>query len=105
LHTPPPSVILLALPLPPQRNPKMKNAVLMLAGVVVAGIVFTLAPLRAQPAAEKPAVQKWDYHHAQHPQNAAPEFSLHKLGDDGWELVAVTEYFSHVNYYFKRPKP
>lgn len=81
----------------------MKNAVLMLAGAVVAGIVLTLTPLNAQPAAEKPSVQKWEYLVDFHEKN------LKSNGEEGFELVTVTETEGSGGearrFYFKRPMP
>lgn len=68
---------------------------------LVAGIVFTLAPVAAQPAAEKPPVQKWEYL-----ETSNSRWS--DRGEDGWELVAVLEMedggFGARRFFFKRPK-
>jgi hypothetical protein len=64
----------------------------MLAGLLLLVVVgFT----QAAP----PAPQKWEYKYAS-------KFNdLNKLGDEGWELVAVTEYNGVAStFYLKRAK-
>jgi len=47
-------------------------------------------------------MQKWEYKRLA----GASVADLNKLGDEGWELVAITfgDYDMNNVYYFKRPK-
>ncbi len=46
-------------------------------------------------------MQKWEYFVMQG--SDVDKAELKKLGENGWELVAATEYYG-IKLYFKRPK-
>jgi hypothetical protein len=87
-----------------------------LAGLVLAacalGLVLHYQPPRAIGAAEA-AKQKWEYKQVSMLELAGDPvdvknvpINLNKLGDEGWELVAIapTKDGTIVDYVFKRPK-
>jgi len=74
-------------------------AVALLAACVI-GLLLYHQPARVIAAAEA-AKQKWEYKSA----TALEDKDLNRLGDEGWELVAVTvDKGGGYYYFFKRAK-
>jgi len=48
---------------------------------------------------------KWEYHRYRYIETAKYDGeAMRGLGDEGWELVAVYQRFTELNFIFKRPK-
>jgi len=45
-------------------------------------------------------MQKWEYKIVA----KATEAEINRLGEEGWELISVTENITYYTFFFKRPK-
>jgi hypothetical protein len=85
----------------------MRNLIVIALALGGLGAVTCLAEAPAGKAASRP---QWEYKTVTGDGlvelGKNEQGGLNKLGDDGWELVAVTpgQGFTKVAYYFKRPK-
>lgn len=83
----------------------MRTSAVLIVGAVLGILGVGTVADRPSIAQDKPApVVKWEYKTAfvgSGGKQGEPEASMNKLGDEGWELVAV---YTGNQGYFKRPK-
>ena len=80
----------------------MMKSLLILAGCIIVGVIFLVTPGSSAPDLSTKVC--WEYHQLGPVASEAKLQELNKLGEQGWELVAV-EYPTPVRrytYYFKR---